>query len=168
MRFVKYLTLKVRFNFIFDKLNHETMKYLFTLALFSISLLTFSQNQDAVLGKWKTIDDETGKEKSIVELYKSSDGKLYGKVHTVLNPEKKNSVCDKCEDDKKGQPIQGMVIVDGLEYDDVEWEDGTILDPNNGTYYDCKMWVDEADPNKLNVRGYVAFFFRTQYWYRVE
>ena len=86
MRFVKYLTLKVRFNFIFDKLNHETMKYLFTLALFSISLLTFSQNQDAVLGKWKTIDDETGKEKSIVELYKSSDGKLYGKVHTVLNP----------------------------------------------------------------------------------
>lgn len=144
------------------------MKYLLSIAFFSISLFTFSQNQDAVLGKWKTIDDETGKEKSIVELYKSEDGKLYGKIVKLLNPSKKNPICDKCEDEKKDQPIEGMVIVNELKYDDGEWEDGTILDPNNGTYYDCKIWVDEEDPNKLNVRGYVSFFFRTQYWYRVE
>jgi len=144
------------------------MKYLLSLAFFAFCTIGFSQNNDAIVGKWKTIDDETKEPKSIVELYKSSDGKLYGKVETILNPKKKNSVCDKCEDDKKDQPVLGMIIVDGLEYDDGEWEDGTILDPNNGTYYDCKMWIDEENPDKLNVRGYVAFFYRTQFWYRVQ
>jgi len=61
-----------------------------------------------------------------------------------------------------------MEIIREMEKDDDEWEDGTILDPKNGKVYDCKLWVDEDDPNILNVRGYIAFFFRTQIWKRVE
>ena len=133
-----------------------------------ICVSAFSQNADDVLGKWKTIDDETGKEKSIVELYKNKDGNLEGKVVTILNPDKQDAKCDKCEDHNKDKPILGMVIVKDMEWDEDEWDDGTILDPNKGSYYDCKMWIEDGEPDKLYVRGYVAFLFRTQYWYRIK
>ena len=143
-------------------------KHILLLAAIAVFSTGFSQNADAVLGKWKTIDDETGKAKSIVELYKGSDGKLYGKIITILNPDKQNAKCDKCEDDLKDEPIMGMVIVKDLVWDEDEWDDGTILDPNKGSYYDCKLWLESDEPDKLNVRGYIAFIFRTQYWYRVK
>jgi len=143
-------------------------KHLLLLALAAISINGFSQNADDVLGKWKTIDDETGKAKSIVELYKGSDGKLYGKIVKILNPDKQNAVCDKCEDELKDKPIAGMVIVKDMEWDEDEWDDGTILDPNKGSYYDCKLWLEDGEMDKLNVRGYIAFIFRTQNWYRVK
>lgn len=126
-----------------------------------------AQQKEKFVGRWKTIDDETGKAKSIVELT-LRNGKLYGKVVEILNPEKRNKVCDLCSGNKKDKPILGMEIVWDMQWDadDSEWEDGIILDPNKGSEYDCKMWLDESDPNKLNVRGYIAFLFRTQYWYR--
>ena len=121
-----------------------------------------------VTGKWKTIDDETGKAKSIVEIYKK-DGKLYGKIIKLINPLEKNPVCDKCTDYRKNKKIIGMNIITGLEKDGEEWEgDDAILDPNNGKIYDCKIWVDEDNKNKLNVRGYIGFLYRTQYWYRIK
>ncbi|MCB0479805.1 MAG: DUF2147 domain-containing protein [Flavobacteriales bacterium] len=145
------------------------IKNLSITGLFIISLIlsASAQKPDDVLGKWKTIDDETGKAKSIVEVYKEN-GKVYGKVITILNPDKQNAKCDKCDDDdpRKGQKVLGMVILKDLEWDDDEWDDGTILDPNNGSVYDCKIWIDSSEPDKLNVRGYVAFIFRTQNWYR--
>jgi uncharacterized protein (DUF2147 family) len=147
------------------------MKYLLPLMLLftaSIPWATLSaQTKESVLGHWKTIDDETGKAKSIVEL-SIRNGKLYGKVVEILNPEKRNMLCTLCEGNKKDQPVMGMEIVWDMQWDedDKEWEDGTILDPNKGSTYDCEIWIDKADPNKLNVRGYVAFFFRTQNWFR--
>jgi len=140
------------------------MKLVLTLLISIFSLTLFSQS---VVGKWKTIDDETGKPKSIVEIYKK-DGKVYGKIIELLNPSEPNPLCDLCEDDRKNQKITGMEIIRDLEQDDNEWEDGTILDPKKGEIYDCKIWVDEDDSNKLQVRGYVMFFFRTQTWERVQ
>lgn len=127
--------------------------------------LTGLQAQD-VVGKWKTIDDETGKEKSIVEIY-LKNGKAYGKVVEILNPEKQDAICDLCadDDDRKNKKVLGMDIIRNMEKDGNEWEDGTILDPNNGKVYDCKMWVEDGN---LQVRGYIAFFFRTQTWYKVN
>lgn len=125
----------------------------------------------SVFGKWKTIDDETKKPKSIVEVYEQN-GKLYGKILELYRgpDEDPDPVCDECEedDDRYNQKVVGMEIIREMEKDDDEWEDGTILDPKNGKVYDCKLWVDEDDPNILNVRGYIAFFFRTQTWLRVE
>lgn len=125
----------------------------------------------SVTGKWKSIDDETKKAKSIVEIYEQN-GKLYGKILELFREpdEDPDPICDLCEeeDDRKDQKVRGMVIIREMEKDDDEWEDGTILDPKNGKVYDCKLWVDEDDPNKLNVRGYIAFFFRTQIWLRYE
>ncbi len=121
------------------------------------------------IGKWKTIDDETNKPKSIVEIYEK-DGKLYGKVIKLFREpgEEQNPKCDECDPDdpRYMQPVIGMEILKGLEKDDDEWEDGEILDPKNGSVYDCYIELESAD--KLKVRGYlgVSLLGRTQYWYR--
>ncbi|RNL78107.1 DUF2147 domain-containing protein [Sinomicrobium pectinilyticum] len=143
------------------------MKQLIALGGLFFLLGTLSVTAQDIFGKWKTIDDETGKEKSIVEIYEKG-GRVYGKVVEILNKEKLDAKCDKCNGDKKGQPILGMVIIEGLEKDGNTYSGGSILDPNKGKEYRCKLWVDESDPDKLNVRGYVAFFYRTQNWFRVQ
>lgn len=136
-----------------------------TILFISLILFVCSINAQSIVGKWKTIDDETGKEKSIVEIYKKGD-KYFGKVVDILEASKRKNKCTKCTDYRKDQAILGMEIIKGLEQDDDEFEDGTILDPNNGKIYDCKIWL--KNKNILNVRGYILFFFRTQKWIRVE
>ncbi|WP_299367657.1 DUF2147 domain-containing protein [Winogradskyella sp.] len=139
------------------------MKHIWSLLLtLIISANSFSQD---IFGKWKTIDDETGKEKSIVEIYED-DGKVYGKIVEILT-EKKKAVCSKCDGDKKDQPILNMIIIEGLEKDDDVYEGGTILNPENGKEYKCRLKIEE-DQDTLQVRGYVAFFYKTQYWRRVN
>lgn len=134
-------------------------------AVLVLSALFFSSALQAasVVGFWKTIDDETGKAKSIVELYER-DGMLYGKVvDLLLKPD--DSVCKKCKGDLKSKPIVGMEIVSALELDGNEYQGGEILDPENGKHYRCSMWL-EGD--ELKVRGYIGFFFRTQTWFPAE
>lgn len=127
----------------------------------------FSQAQ-SIVGQWKTVDDETGKTKSIVELY-NDNGKIYGKIVKLLLPEDQNKPCIKCTGKDYNQPIEGLVFVKGLskDKDANEYEGGTIFDPEKGKEYKCKMWIDKDAPDTLNVRGYIAFFYRTQNWYRV-
>jgi len=125
---------------------------------------SFLLGQPSIVGLWKTIDDESGKEKSVVEIYEKG-GRYYGKVVKVfVEPEdEQNPTCDECDDDddRYGQPVIGMEIIRDLKKDGDEFEDGTILDPENGSVYDCKIWIED---NRLKVRGYIAFLFRTQTW----
>ncbi len=117
--------------------------------------------QSSVVGKWRTIDDDTGKMKSIVEIY-IQDGKLFGKIIELKSDADPNKVCTECTDYRKGKKIVGMQIITGLEIDDDVWEgDDGILDPDNGKLYDCKIWEEDG---KLQVRGYIGFIFRTQTW----
>ena len=143
------------------------MKSLLLLSSLFISTLFFGQS---VKGTWVTIDDETGEKKSLVEIYTKSDGKLYGKIIKLYRKPSENQdpICTLCEDDRKNKKIIGMEIIRDLKLDDDEWEDGTICDPKKGKIYDCKLWLDEDDSNKLQVRGYIAFFFRTQTWIRYK
>ena len=128
--------------------------------------ITFSSNAQSIFGKWKTIDDETGKEKSIVEIY-NVNGKAYAKVLQVLEKGKEDKVCDKCKGSNKNKPIKGMVIINGLSKDDDEWNGAKILDPKTGKEYKCYITLDT--PNKLKVRGYIGFALigRTQYWHKI-
>ena len=122
--------------------------------------------QDDIFGRWVTIDDNTGKERSVVEIT-SRDGKAYGRVvRTFPGPgEDANPICDKCDedDDRLNQHVLGMEIIRDLVKDGDEWSGGTALDPENGNVYDCKIWLENGD---LKVRGYLLFFFRTQTWVR--
>ncbi len=142
------------------------MKSPLTLVLTFFVTTVFTQNP--VLGKWKTIDDETGRIKSVVEITER-DGKIYGQVIELfrLPEEDQNPICDKCKDDRKDQPALGMEIVrDMVQVKPMEWEDGTICDPKNGKIYDCEMWLEEDNMDQLKVRGYIFLFFRTQTWLR--
>lgn len=139
------------------------MRKIFYLVLFVFAISKL--NAQDIVGKWKTIDDETGKAKSVVEIYKGGDNKYYGKIIKLfVEPgEDENPKCTECSGNKKNQPVIGMIIISGMEKDDDEWEDGTILDPANGNVYDCEM---EIENGKLEVRGYIGFSFigRTQVW----
>lgn len=131
--------------------------------LFTLSIISLSLNAQDIFGKWKTIDDNTGKARSIVEITQK-DGKAYGKILKLFREpgEDLDPICDECSDYRKDKKVIGMTIITDMEPDGNEWEDGEILDLENGKVYDCKLWVEDG---KLKVRGYVAFFFRTQTWY---
>jgi uncharacterized protein (DUF2147 family) len=141
------------------------MKWILLTLLMTTTMVVKAQS---CVGTWITIDDETGKKKSKVELYKK-DGKLYGKIVYLYPREgrEENPKCKKCTDDRKNQPLMGLQIVRGLEWDGGEWEDGTICDPENGKVYTCALWLDSDNKDRLNVRGYMGPFFRTQTWIRV-
>ena len=127
-------------------------------------MLSGSQN---IFGKWKTIDDQTGEAKSIVQIYEKN-GKVFGKIIDILNPERKDAVCTKCEGDAKNKPIIGFELIKDLKKDGNYYANGTIFDPEKGKAYKCRIGLKEGDPNILQVRGYVAFLYATQYWERVE
>jgi len=130
--------------------------------------LAFADNAVTPLGVWVTVDDNTKKPRSHVEIYEIK-GKLQGRIIKLLNPTVKDPKCVECEGANKNKPILGMTIMWGLEKDDDrEWEDGRILDPANGKVYRCNIEVSK-DGKHLEVRGYVglSLFGRTQTWHRL-
>lgn len=128
-------------------------------------LMSLPVQTTAIEGTWITQDDETGKQKSEVLIYKQ-DGKIYGKITQLLLPEDKGKKCVNCKGTNKDQPIEGMVIIKDLQLEDTTWEDGTILDPKSGKVYDC--YIEFQDPTTLKVRGFLGFSLlgRTQIWKR--
>ncbi|CAM4366126.1 DUF2147 domain-containing protein [Gillisia limnaea] len=120
-----------------------------------------------VFGKWKTINDETGISHSIVEIYKDKEtGEVKGKLVRMLKEEMQDKLCTLCEGDRKNEPLEGLLIMEGLEKQDSEYVGGVVMDPKTGKEYKCKIWVDEDNPDQLKVRGYMAFLYRTQVWER--
>ena len=119
-----------------------------------------------VTGKWQNFNHD-GEVNSIIEVYKK-DGKIYGRVDRIMREKDRDRVCTECEGKLKDQPIEGMVLMQGLTKDGEEYSGGTIVDPKTGKEYRCKIWLDENDPNKLNVRGYLAVFYKTKVWERAE
>ena len=120
---------------------------------------------DPAVGRWKTIDDETGQAKSIVEITQGANGTLSGRIVELLNPSKPNPACDKCKDDRKGKPITGMEIIRGMKRSGDAYAGGTILKPDEGKVYKSKMELIEGG-SKLEVSGCVAFICKSQVWQR--
>ncbi|MCD9030959.1 DUF2147 domain-containing protein [Luteimonas sp. Y-2-2-4F] len=117
-------------------------------------------------GRWKTIDDETGQAKSIVEIRRLDDGSLSGRVVEILQSDRgPNPTCDRCSGANKDKPIQGMTILWGLRPDgENSWSGGTILDPAKGRSYRSKAQL--IAPDRLGVSGCVTFICREQVWQR--
>ncbi len=139
-------------------------KLILSIALTAIT--AFSVNAQTVFGKWKNMDEDTGKINSIVEVYKK-DGKAYAKIIELTDKDRQEAVCDKCEGDRKNKPILGMEILSGLKQDGDEWNDGEILDPKTGKVYGC--YIKLKNPNKLKVKGHLkgfSFIGKTVYWIR--
>lgn len=132
---------------------------------------TTLQDLTTIIGRWKTIDDKTGKEKSIVEI-KEVDGQYVGHVVQLFRPptEEQNPLCDKCKGELKDKPILGIQVLSQLKKtSESKWSEGDILDPNNGKVYSCKMELIDGG-KKLEVRGFIGISLlgRTQTWIRAE
>ncbi len=140
------------------------MKRLFFLFFIISPLLSLSQTSaDKILGVWLT-QDKSGK----IKIYKKGN-QYYGKIIWMDEPYDSNGkpVTDKENPDAKlrSRPIAGMDIITNLVYEDGEWTDGNIYDPNDGKTYTCTLWLEDG---KLKVRGYLGWFFDTRTWTRVK
>ena len=123
-------------------------------------------------GLWKTIDDETKTEKSLIRVTESG-GVFTGKLEKLLDPTAKaDAVCEKCTDERKDKPLVGMTLIKGVkqsESDKTRWDGGEILDPNNGKTYKVRLTPQDGGKS-LAVRGYIGtpMLGRTQTWLRAE
>lgn len=140
------------------------------IALFvaGASMSAFADPMSPV-GTWNTIDDETSQPKSLVRITEK-DGVISGTVEKIVDPAKQDSKCDDCavDDPRKGKPVIGMTILTGLKKEgDGVYGGGKILDPKNGKTYNATVTVIDGG-KKLEMRGSILFFGRTQTWIRVN
>ena len=120
------------------------------------------------IGLWKTFDDKTGNARALVRIYEQ-DGRLFGRIEQSLTAGDEHRVCVECTDDRKNQPIVGLLIIRKMKAQDDAYAGGDILDPENGSVYRCKFHLDQ-NGFRLVVRGYIGFALlgRTQIWQRQE
>lgn len=129
--------------------------------------------QTSPVGRWRTIDDNTGEAKSVVEIVEEG-GTLNGYIREIFREGAQEDVCEKCPADRgRGQPLLGLRILWGLKQDGEEWKDGEIMDPENGKVYGARLKTAEGG-RRLEVRGFVrvplmgSTLGRTQVWERVS
>ena len=137
----------------------RSIKTLAWAALIALSAST--QANDEVLGQWNTLD-RFGEPESLVELYREGDT-LQGKIIKLYDPAKQNAVCEECFDHRENQPIAGLVFITGLESAGDQWVNGTVLDPETGSEYDCKLWLDG---DTLKLKAGFGFIAQTREWSR--
>jgi uncharacterized protein (DUF2147 family) len=126
-----------------------------------------AMSAESVVGKWKTVDDKSGKVESEVQLYEEG-GKLFGKIVGLSDPNDdtgRPKTCTKCAGADKDKPIVGLVIVRDLSASGDRYKGGTILDPADGKVYKAEVWTEDG---KLKVRGYLGVFYKTQTWIRAS
>ena len=142
-------------------------KAFLALVLMAVGMPTMAQMSP--VGVWKSMDEKTGAPKSQVRITESG-GVLTGKVERVLREgADQAAVCDKCSDDRKDKPIVGLEIIRGAQQAEGKavWEGGKILDPENGKTYTLRLTPIEGGA-KLEVRGSIGPFGRTQTWVREQ
>lgn len=147
------------------------MKAIFAAIVFAATsvVAVSAMAQSTPVGLWRNVDDKTGEVKAEIRVTETN-GALIGRIEKSLKKDAKpGAVCDECSDDRKGKPMLGLEIIRGgkkAEGKDV-WEGGKILDPENGKEYRASFTPVE-DGKKLEVRGYLGPFWRTQTWTRVQ
>ena len=143
--------------------------YLFLVVCFLYLFSCLADAANSPVGLWKTIDDTTGKPRSLIRI-SDKNGELIATIEKGLLPsDSPNDVCELCTGERKGKPIIGMVIMKNMKANGDVFEGGHILDPDNGETYKCKIKLDSTG-NKLEVRGFigVSLFGRSQTWEREE
>jgi uncharacterized protein (DUF2147 family) len=122
---------------------------------------------ETIVGRWNTVDDNTGKVRSEVQIYEQG-AKVFGKIVALTDPTDKDGkprVCEKCGGADKDQPVVGLVIIRDLGPTADRYKGGTIMDPEDGKVYRAELWVEGG---ALKVRGYLGPFYRTQTWVKAK
>lgn len=140
------------------------MRTTFFAALLLLSMSASAQISN-ILGDWKTVDDKTGEQRSVVTIYKGSDGLYYGKISKMLMYGS-DLRCEACKDEDHNAPIEGLVIIRGMKAEEGQLVGGKVLDPESGKFYYGKIFLKEG---KLVLRGSLdkrGFLGRNQTWIR--
>ena len=148
--------------------NNFTTRFLKISALMLSCFMTPFALANSPVGQWHTLDEKTGELKSMVIIFEQQ-GVVKGRVEKVLRKDADPAAkCDKCSDDRKNQPVVGLEIIRGAKKASGKnvWEDGEILDPENGKTYSLRLTPIENGA-KLEVRGSFGPIGRTQTWVRV-
>ena len=148
--------------------NNFTTRFLKISALMLSCFMTPFAIANSPVGQWHTLDEKTGELKSMVIIFEQQ-GVVKGRVEKVLRKDADPAAkCDKCSDDRKNQPVVGLEIIRGAKKASGKnvWEDGEILDPENGKTYSLRLTPIENGA-KLEVRGSFGPIGRTQTWVRV-
>ena len=138
-------------------------KFFFFAILSVFYAATLSAQVSAILGDWKSVDDKTGEIRSVVTIYQGSDGLYYGKIAKLLI-EVPVDVCTECKDEDHNAPLEGLVIIRGMQAKDGELQGGKVLDPESGKFYYGKIYLKDG---KLILRGSLdkrGFLGRNQTW----
>ena len=149
-----------------------TLKNLAVACLLAGAAFGAAAQATSPAGLWRTIDDSSKKDKSLVRIVEAN-GVYTGKVEKIVDPDSpKDGVCKDCSDERKDKPILGMTIIRNMKQsgdDKTLFEGGDILDPNNGKVYKSKMKLIDGG-SKLEVRGFIGISLlgRTQTWVRAE
>ena len=137
------------------------------VAIISIVGSSAALAQMTPVGTWRSMDESSGEPKSQITIAER-DGALSGKVDALLRKGADPALrCTACTGDRKDQPVVGMEIIRGGKQADGRdvWEGGKILDPENGKEYRASYTPIDGG-RKLEVRGYLGPFWRTQTWVR--
>jgi len=139
----------------------------FAAAALTLLATTTALAQSTPVGLWRSVDDKTGEARAEIRIVEAGNG-LSGKIERAIKPSDQ-PLCTECTDDRKGQPKVGMEIIRGGRKSDTEdaWTGGKILDPDNGREYTLRLAPLEGG-KRLQVRGYLGPFYRTQTWVRVQ
>ena len=124
--------------------------------------------QQSPVGRWKTVDDSSGKVKSIVSI-REQNGKLYGTIEKLFDPPVPHPTCYLCSGTMKDRPLVGLQVLWGFGQNGSQWSGGQVLDPETGKIYRASLTVEDGG-NKLRLRGYIGvpLLGRTEHWLRAE
>jgi len=152
----------------------EAVRAAFMLLIVQVMLVASTVIQAApslptAAGVWKQVD-ESGKVGALVTI--TQEGDLFVGRLSRLFPEPgddPNPVCENCPGAKHNRPVLGLVFIEGMKQSGLDYDGGTILDPETGKTYIAKMSLS-PDGKKLTVRGYLglSIFGRSQTWTREE
>lgn len=144
----------------------KTLASLLALPLLALAALSASAQSASPVGRWKTIDDETGKPMTIVEVYQAKNGTYAAKVvETLYAP---NASCTECEGKDKGKPIIGMLVLWNLKPISGGWGNGSGFKPSTGDSFKAKSVKLTNGGNNLEIEGCKLMFCRTAKWVKVS
>ena len=152
-------------------LNRMLIKAIVGFSIACASLTTFAAS---IEGYWKSIEERTGEQLSIVEIRKGNDGRYHGKI--VYRYPNSHGIaltnCTKCPAPNTNKPILGLEILSGFREDPNKpdsYIDGRVLEPTSGRIYKGKAIVS-GEGKRLRMRGYmgVSALGRTVVWLRTD
>jgi uncharacterized protein (DUF2147 family) len=155
-------------------------KIAFLLTLFNLGVIMCFAATDPVEGYWTSVDDKTGKVTAGWEIYQEG-GKVYGKILSVTGfPQ--DALALPCKASYAGFPLAGRVNqmpvvgtpwIFGLSRNrEGEWSGGSVINPEDGSMYKCKITFHRADGRRyptdtLEMRGEIGLGIgRSQFWHK--